>query len=549
MNRCRLLMLSLLVVMCMPAYGLSVGSPLEIPLTILGWLAYAGIWGSLQETGLAYVPFLLVLVKVWKDSREKMDDSEAARATVRILETRLIVMFSVVVLAAQPIIPVQITGLTYSKTVCDNGTESTSTVTGGNTGTTYDRVFNSTSLGGSTAQAPVWWYGVMAVSSGLTNAAIASLPCSPDLRGVSYRLDLNPVRNDPALMRELVRFYDRCYRPALSKMQQEKPALPPGFRPVDVEWLGAPFLVGGYYRTLWAAEGVPGFPPDPNRVSDMHAARAIGTVVAALPMGVPRCDQWWNGTTLDNGLRERLAGHLINPDPGAWSTALGYLQNATGMVRGFFGGMSESEVLLRGLLEKDNALLRQLASDGSVGLRQGGVGGAVASGAAKVGLWWEKATLYPKMVVIREGVRNVQAVLLMAVYALLPFVLVFSNYSFSVLFTATAGVFAIKFMGFLWALAFWLDSHLLDSLDSLGVLGLYESGDPRRDVIDYVAMGTYLGLPLIWMMLLSWAGVRIGREIADTGSNLGASAAAAGARGGAAARDTTVNAAKGKLKK
>lgn len=457
-------------------------------------------------------------------------------------------MFSVVVLAAQPIAPVQITGLTYSKTVCDNGTESTSTVTGGNTGTTYDRVFNSASLGGNTAQAPVWWYGVMAVSSGLTNAAIASLPCSPDLRGVSYRLNLNPVRNDPALMRELVQFYDRCYRPALSKMQQEKPALPEGFRPVDVEWLGSSFLTVGYYPRFWAAEGVPGFPPDPNRVSDMHAAAALGTVVAALPMGVPRCDQWWNGTTPDNGLGSRLSWHLIKPDPGAWNTALSYLQNATGKVREFFGGMDESEVLLRGLLEKDHALLRQLASDGSVGLRQGGVGGVVASGAAKVGLWWEKATLYPKMVVIREAVRNTQAVLLMAVYALLPFVLVFSNYSFSVLFTATAGVFAIKFMGFLWALAFWLDSHLLDSLDSLGVLGLYESGDPRRDVIDYVAMGTYLGLPLIWLIMLGWAGMKISTQLADAGSNLGASAAAAGARGGAVARNTATNATVNKIK-
>ena len=522
---------------------MTVTSPLEIPLTVLGWLLYDTLWAALSDWGLVFVPFILVLLGSWVKAREKQDDAQAARATVRVMETRLIVMFSVIVLAAQPQIELGIGGLGYSRQVCDGGAPATVTLQGGATGTTYDQVFTATTLGGQSAKVPIWWYGVMLVSGTLTDAAIAGLPCKADLRGMAYKLNLNPVRNDPALTRETARFYGECYLRALNKYVQEQPALPDGLRPVDLEWMGSVFFrtTAGYYPDMYAEQPVAGFAVQADRLPDSHAIRYRGGT--SPPAGYPSCHQWWLGTAGNEGLLQRLTVHLIGPAPQNYHHVLGWLGTLAGSLKSWANGMSDSEFVIRGLIDSDDVVARlgrQAVDRGYTSDRD--LGDTVASLPAWIGAKWEKASFHPRILMIREATRNVQAILLLAVYTLLPFVLVFSHYSFSTLFLASVGVFAIKFIGFLWALAFWLDSHLLDSLKSAGIVipGLAWL-DVRVDVIDFVVGATYIVLPVVWMMVLAWAGLRIGTDIAGATRDLGSAAAAAGARGGAIARDAVTN--------
>lgn len=533
---------------------MNVSSPLEIPLTILGWLLYDRIWGTLMETGVAFLPFLFLLLKTWVRAREKMDDVEAARATLRTLETRLIVMFSVIVLAAQPFFNLSITGLNFSKKQCDSGTETTASVAGGSTGTSFDTTFSSTTLGGGTALVPVWWYGVMAISGGLTNAAIAALPCNADLRGMSYKLNLNPVSNDPALTRETGRFYRECFLKAMRQLQLGERQRPPaGTEPSDVEWLGSPFFMtsSGYYPDFYAERPVPGFAPDPNRLSDRHAAAARGTVVAALPEGLPRCSEWWRGTTLDNGLQSRLLLHLIEPAPQNYLNVVGLFNGAYQSVREAVTGLSADDLVLRNLLLKDHGVIKGLSNRALAGGYNNV--NSLSEGIAGVPAWfgskWEKASFYPMVLMIREATRNVQAVLLLAVYALLPFVLVISQYSFSTLLLASGGVFALKFMGFIWALAYWLDTRLIDSMRSAGMITGVAFFDVRKDVIDFVTGASYLVLPVVWLTILTWAGMKIGGELAQSANSLGKNAGGAGARGGGTMRDVAIRSATSDKKK
>lgn len=126
----------------------------------------------------------------------------------------------------------------------------------------------------------------------------------------------------------------------------------------------------------------------------------------------------------------------------------------------------------------------------------------------------------------------VQAVLLMAVYIMVPLILAFAAYEYKTVITVTFVVFALNFLTFWWELARWLDSWLLEALYSSdshsrwNVAGFQNSTD---DLIMNLVMGCmFIALPAMWLGALSWAGVSVGHSIGaavksgtDTAHNTG----------------------------
>ena len=47
---------------------MSVGSHLELFLTLFGWQQYNNLWSILTTTGLAYIPFALIVIQTLVDS-------------------------------------------------------------------------------------------------------------------------------------------------------------------------------------------------------------------------------------------------------------------------------------------------------------------------------------------------------------------------------------------------------------------------------------------------------------------------------------------------
>ena len=124
---------------------------------------------------------------------------------------------------------------------------------------------------------------------------------------------------------------------------------------------------------------------------------------------------------------------------------------------------------------------------------------------------------FPAFDAMRQALPMVQAILLMAIYVMLPLILAFAAYEFKTVITLTFVIFALSFLTFWWELARWLDSWLLTALYSsdthsrFNMAGLQNSTD---DLIMNLVMGAmFIVLPAVWLGALSWAGVRIGDVI------------------------------------
>ena len=167
-------------------------SPLSLFTTLFGWQFYNVIWDVLVGTGIAFLPFLGLLINTVIDTRTEGDltDSQSKVALAR-LETQLLVMLIVIGFAGTP------TDLTsfrhdniqarpYAKTISD---PAPATVTPAASDSTYDAVFGcpagDASCTGTDIPVPAWWYGVVAFSEGFNRAVIAGLPELEGLRDVA----------------------------------------------------------------------------------------------------------------------------------------------------------------------------------------------------------------------------------------------------------------------------------------------------------------------------------------------------------------------------
>lgn len=107
----------------------------------------------------------------------------------------------------------------------------------------------------------------------------------------------------------------------------------------------------------------------------------------------------------------------------------------------------------------------------------------------------------------------VQAVLLMAVYIMVPLILAFAAYEYNTMITMTFVVFALNSLTFWWELGRWLDSWLLEELHSSdshsrwNMAGFENSAD---NLVMNLVMGCmFIVLPTVWMGALSWAVVDV----------------------------------------
>jgi hypothetical protein len=476
---------------------MSVGSYLELYLAALGWHFYEEIWNTLLEIGLLYIPFIVLAVKTWLMSYEAAG-AEGAERNIRTVEVSIATMFTVAMLAGTPFIPLEASGLVYTRP-CSN-----ESVKGGETNTTYDDVFSSLGVSGITGRVPVWWYGVMAVSGGLTNAAVAAIPCQHDFRLYTYKLENSRII-DPQLRRELQLFAQDCWYPARMRFFDSKQPLPEGYDPSDIDWPGSRFFLDteGYY--WWsnpnlmqrASEEIPGFPFDPERDTEYDTEN-----YPAPEWGRPQCKDWWEAPTY--GIRDRLIQAL---DPDALVQTQGWIAEL--MAKFGWDARQTEDAALREMWTVENSKLT-MPITGGLGDAAGGI---TAKMRATIGGWWNMVFFGGKMYAIREAAPVGQAVLLMVIFALMPFVLLFSEFSIGTVVALTITLFAVRFLTFLWAVAVWLDNVLQEALNPSG---WFASVVDKMDytvseiVIDLVTGTMFTLVPLLWVGVLGWAGYQVG---------------------------------------
>lgn len=469
---------------------MTTSSYLEYFLTLLGWVINNGLWNILLATGLLTAPLGFRLVSVWLRAREEgEDEGNKGLLSLPRIEHALYGAFFVMLTCCVPLLPVSLSTITYDLSrarACGTWIPRRPDESG------YTTIISS--LNNQTAAAPVWWMLLHKLSRGITEAAVATIPCRPDLRQLRFEVQHTRMGN-AALASELQDFTDDCYALALYMWkQQDQGQTTDEARLRDVEWLGSPTFMRGYYGELQSRQPREAFPWEPYRDRGRpDTGRG----------GYPTCLAWWN--TAHTGLKSRVMAEV---DPGLWlrlSAALKMMGKST---------TDYQEAVIRRLVSPVSLTVSQygLVYAGYGGKADFTLGNAVTRVAGMGGMALGSLGAYPAFDAVRQALPMVQAILLMAMIVMLPLILVFSVFEFKTVITLTFVVFALHFLTFWWELARWLDSWLLEALYSsdthtrFNLVGFQNTSDDL--IMTFVLNALFIVLPTLWLGALSWAGIK-----------------------------------------
>lgn len=470
---------------------------LEYYLTLVGWLINNGIWEMIQDTGLFAVPFCVIVIKEWLKVRgEGADEGNKGVLSLARIETSIYVGYVVVALCGVPAVNVSFDALQFDQTRAQQCQYSVPapTDTGWNT--------SFSSLAGKSAQMPVWWAFMHALSKGVTNAAVASIPCGTDLR--QMRMDVDNTRiNNPLLAQEIADFTRDCYGPSRARLFMRQPELGSAASTTetlkDMSWIGSHFFLAtsGYYDTDYSKTPRAAWPYDP--------ARDVGLPQVSGGGGYPTCKQWWSDGGM--GLKNRIQSQV---DPGLMTRFLGWAS--------WLSSDQVNEALVRQLVAPSSQVRGGVYSDYG-----GQVGGTVWNGLARAGGTFGVAlgslAYFPAMDMVRQALPMVMAFLKMAIVISMPLVLVIGAYQLKTAMTMTVVFFSLIFVDFWFQLARWIDSTILDALYGSGsphlsldpVMGLNTA--TQDAILNFVMGAMFLIFPAFWITALGWAGITAGHVL------------------------------------
>lgn len=507
-----------------------VDSYLELFTSLFGWTFYGILWDVLVSTGIVYLPFLGILIDNWREPAQGGEVGHASGLSLRRMEIDLFVALLVVVVAGQPaaLTPLHAGTLVYAPPpTLLNPTPTAATVSD------PQSTYGQTGFTGSaaTVNVPVWWYGVIALSSGLNHAIVKGLPTVADMRTYEQQARLATIA-DPRLKQEVGEFFSQCYIPARSKFQAERPAtaavstLLANYGADDPDWMGSHVYrhTPGYYDTLRPSHAVVGW--------TYLAARDTEYDPAEPPAwGKPYCKPWWEDNTI--GLRQKLIRE-------ADATSAGF-SGLVVAIAPLLASEKQQDAVARTVLTNAPPAWssNELSAHNASGSGLFNTAGAVMKGGlATGGVVTASALFAVTMTAVLQSLPMVQAILLLGVYALLPLVVVLSRYSIAMMVVGGMAIFTIKFWTVLWYLAMWVDQNLILSMypDVSLFLQIFASPgehDAKRMLLNMITTSLYLGLPLLWSGMMAWAGVEVGRSINSAMMPLARPGEDAGRQGGA----------------
>ena len=494
---------------------------------------YGVLWDVLTETGVVYLPFLGILLDNWRDPASDAPIGLASEISLRRVEFELFTALFVVVLAAQPasLTAFQANAIQYTPppTLTDPAPAPVNLIVN-------DSTFGISGFIEHDAMVatPGWWYAVLSLSSGLNHAVIEGLPRGDDIRQATQYARMVTIRN-PALRQEVARFHQDCYVPSRSKLFRERPTnrsverLLEEFGQDDVDWIGSHVFreTSGYYNIYRATEPIEDWPFDVQRDTEYDPLDPPSN-------GRPYCKQWWEDEAL--GLREKLIESVNVQAAGYPAVLLNF--GFTFSSERFKDVVARTALLNRpanwsinDLEDRNTATTGWLSAvESSIKSIISGAGIAVAAGVASL-----------TVTVLLQLLPMLQALILLCIYALLPMLLVLSRYSLNVMISMGITIFSIKFWTVLWYLAQWVDQNLIASMypDTNVLVSnfLLDTEHGTKRVLLNTATGLmYIGLPVLWSLILGWAGVIAGRSIESAAAPYGRISGDAGQQGAAVAR-------------
>ena len=505
---------------------MGVSSYFEFLTTLFAWIAYDNFWSVLADSGLVYVPFIVILFTNIVASRRAGDDEgSAALQSLKKSETDIVVAIFVLFLAAVPFSDVRLGEMQYVRPTLDCAIEDAiaagdpAIVNGAATGTTWDRTLNQ--IGGQTGRIPIWWGFVHVMTKAVVAASVASIPCTGDVAAVELRLE-NDYIDDPRVNKELQEFMVDCFMPARSQFYRQDQSVLTAAQQDSVNFLGSSYFLGtnGYYNKFYSSKPRAAYPFNPTRDAGFERDVAIG--------GHPTCDQWW--TSVANGLRTQVL-NAIDID-----TRNEYVYNPRNLISRNTPGLSVGEredMLLRKYVAIRNAQSNvsgfsnmSVSYSPSIGeqyraANDGGFFSTIENGAAATGSIALDLTTnvvaglgavisapghLAAGIAARDGASIFVSLILMIFVCVLPFLMVFSLYRLATLMTLTLVFFGLNFFYVLWGIAFWVDNNLVAAIADGGFIPA--ASPMQTTIILWVQRFLYIVFPTIWLGALSWIGVK-----------------------------------------
>ncbi|WKN20575.1 conjugal transfer protein TraG N-terminal domain-containing protein [Azotobacter vinelandii] len=472
---------------------------LEYYLTLVGWLVNNGIWNLISDTGLFAVPFIVIVAREWlKVRQEGADEGNKGVLSLARIETHLYVGYMVVSLAGIPAVHVGLDTFQFDQARA----QQCQTTVPAPADTGWSTTFSS--LAGKSAQVPIWWAFMHALSKGITSGAVAALPCGTDLRQMRMEVDATRIAN-PLLAQEVADFSHDCFGPSRARLFMRQPDLGAMANDAkalqDLNWIGSRFFLdtAGYYDTDYSKTPRTAWPYD--------AKRDVGLPQVTGGGGYPTCKQWWSDS--GKGLRARLQAQVA-PD-------------LLTRFQGWANWLSQEEVtdaVIRELVSPNRQLAGAVYSDygGRAGEGQT-ISHALTRTLGTIGIITGSTEYFPGVDIVRQGLPMVLAFLKMAMVVCLPMVLLIGAYQLQVAMTMSVIYFAIMFVDFWFELARWVDSTILDALYGSGLQSLTfdpligMQNESQSILLNYVIGAMFIILPMFWVGALGWAGIQAGKVL------------------------------------
>ena len=505
-----------------------VNDALSSILTLQSWSIANSLFVILNATNLFMLMFAVIIFQVWAEvGQEGEDEGNKGLLGLNRAEIRLILACGVFMFAMMPVFPLTVNTLTLDQ---NKSEQCGVAVSSGHTNS------SSSSFNNKQVKVPLWWVFWHAVSQGLTNASVASIPCTYDVSNSLLALSQMSVKSEP-LRQELQDFYQQCYTRAYLAMKagaREGKVTASDYNTAN--WIGGeyfltanPAMPSSTYHGLQAENAVFNFPYNPvrdNPIQQRYRRTAVDTTAA-----YPSCYDWWtsNQVKADGnraGLRWRTGEHIANQNLPLAKQVL----YKGGLFDKLMGNRT-TEVERMDMLIERSLSIENLSTGGRVVRGYGQVldkswghelGEVWNLGAGSVGVIFGQILTGPAMFIVRQAMPMLQVILMSFVVIAAPIVLTISAYRVSTLMSLTLTYTGLMFLTFWWELCRSLDSRLLAA-----VYQNHENLNPitgslnfMDDMILQLALFIlYIMMPAIWFGLLGFAGYKVNALSMDNALN------------------------------
>ncbi|WP_394230483.1 conjugal transfer protein TraG N-terminal domain-containing protein [Shewanella colwelliana] len=501
---------------------------LTLFLTLQAWVISNKIFYVLSNANLLVLPMVVIIFNTMTEAmQEGEDEGNKGLLSLNRSAVGLVLSIAAYIFAMHPSQEVRLSTMVYND-VRSEQCGVAATKPGNNTDSSWDSAFES--LGGETAKVPAWWKLIHGISVGVTNASVASIPCSYDITRSQLKLSEVSI-NSPALQQETQQFYEMCFASAKSAMVRSSYQNQGSISDSDFDhalWLGDKYFLSTNsaashttYRGIKSLDPVPSFPYSATRDGRYNQiwAERLGKKDADTN-AYPSCYQWWTDSTY--GLRDRLAKEIKKNSPDIYVDIMqpnGWFDN---LFKGEVSAEERKDMLIRRALSTENinttgrttrgygAVINSSGSDR--GMAE--IWGSTAGGA---GLLVGRTFMEPTFFILREALPIFQALLLSMLIISVPLILPLALYQWRVLMTVTIAYFGVQYFTFWWEWCRSLESNLLTAMYSghdfnfTDPISYSASAMNALDseIIRVILLILYTVVPMLWLSIVGFAGYQV----------------------------------------